>query len=133
MSLISRRLNAYFTVNDVETGLSEAYPQLQPLTLDVPFGDVFDLSMEVINSLPHWSLVSTCREEGRIQAEIETRFFKFIDDFFLTITQSCPVTLSARSRSRIGKGDFGKNARNIELFLRRLMRRVEADRNQDKE
>jgi len=82
------RLKAYLTVNDVETGKSEAYPYLKPLELDARMEDVFDQSMAIINSLPHWKLVS------------------------------------ARSKSRIGKDDFGKNAKNIELFFKELRKRV---------
>jgi uncharacterized protein (DUF1499 family) len=121
---IMNRLKAYLTVNDVETGKSEAYPYLKLLELDARMEDVFYQSVAIINSLPHWKLVSAEREQGLIQAEVRTRFFKFVDDFSLQMTEGPLIVASARSKSRIGKGDFGKNAKNIELFFKELRKRV---------
>jgi len=115
---------AYLTVNDVETGKSPAYPHLQPLAVNGPSEDVFREAVAAITSLPRWKLVSASMELGEIKAEVETRLFRFVDDVTVHISKDNPVVVNVRSKSRIGKGDLGKNAQNISLFLDTLQQRM---------
>lgn len=115
---------AYLTVNDVETGKTPAYPHLQPLAVNRPYQDVFQESVAAITSLPRWRLVSASVELGEINAEVETPFFRFVDDVTVQISKDNPVVVNVRSRSRVGEGDFGKNAKNISLFLETLQQRL---------
>jgi uncharacterized protein (DUF1499 family) len=115
---------AYLTVNDVETGKSPAYPHLQPLAVDRPYDEVFQGAVAVIASLPRWRLVSASVEVGEIRAEVETPLFRFVDDVTVHISKDNPVVVNVRSRSRVGKGDLGKNAKNISLFLETLKQRL---------
>jgi uncharacterized protein (DUF1499 family) len=115
---------AYVTVNDVETGKSRAYPHLQPLIVNRPYQDVFQASVAAITFLPRWRLVSTNMELGEIKAEVETPLFRFVDDVTVQISKDNPVVVNVRSRSRVGKGDLGKNAKNISLFLEALKQRL---------
>lgn len=115
---------AYLTVNDVETGKSPAYPHLQPLTINRPHDEVFEEAVAVIASLPRWRLVSASVELGEIKAEVETPLFRFVDDVTVQISKDNPVVVNVRSRSRVGKGDLGKNAKNISLFLETLQQRL---------
>ena len=115
----------YFTVNDVRTGNSAAYPDLQPLKTKLSYEEIFDSSVEVISSLDRWSLVGQDKEKGIIRAEVRTRIFKFVDDLTVTIDKGDPVEINVHSKARVGKGDFGKNARNIRLFLKEVEKRLE--------
>jgi len=115
---------AYLTVNDVETGKSRAYPHLQPLAVNRPYQDVFREAVAAITSLPRWRLVSASVELGEIRAEVETPLFRFVDDVTVQISGDNPVVVNVRSRSRVGKGDLGKNAKNISLFLETLKQRL---------
>lgn len=115
---------AYLTVNDVETGKSRVYPHLQPLAVNRPYQDVFQEAVAAISSLPRWRLVSASMELGEIRAEVETPLFRFVDDVTVQISGENPVVVNVRSRSRVGKGDLGKNAKNIWLFLDTLQQRM---------
>ena len=115
----------YLTVNDVRTGNSAAYPDLQPLKTKQPYEEVFDTSVEVISSLDRWSLVEQDKEKGFIRAEVRTRTFRFVDDLTVTIDKGDPVEINVHSKARVGNGDFGKNARNIRLFLKEVEKRLE--------
>jgi uncharacterized protein (DUF1499 family) len=54
-----------------------------------------------------------------------TRLFKFKDDVTITITGEGAVSVvNVRSKSRIGKGDLGANARRIRAFQAELAKRL---------
>jgi uncharacterized protein (DUF1499 family) len=60
-------------------------------------------------------------EKGDIQAVATTMVFRFKDDVTVSISRKDNFTLvNVRSRSRIGKGDLGANARRIRDFQARL-------------
>ena len=64
-------------------------------------------------------------EKGEIQAVATTRIFRFKDDVTIAIGREGNVTtVNIRSRSRIGKGDLGANARRIRDFQARLTGRL---------
>ena len=62
-------------------------------------------------------------EEGRIEATDTTRFFGFKDDIVVRIR---PVNggarVDVRSKSRVGLGDAGTNAKRVREFLERMRR-----------
>jgi hypothetical protein len=47
-----------------------------------------------------------------------------VDDVTVRIRNDNPVVVNVRSKSRVGKGDLGKNAKNISLFLDTLKGRL---------
>ena len=70
-----------------------------------------------IDSHRQWNTVSQAGREDRLvlHAIRRTRFLSFIDDLRieLSIDEDGTTRLYASSRSRIGKGDLGQNARNL--------------------
>lgn len=113
-------------VNEVETGATPEYPNLRPQYYTASPGKVLTKAEASIDSLPRWSLVSSESASRSIQATRETQVFGFIDDVTVWVE---PVTQSVtrvrvRSASRIGKLDFGQNARNIREFFSALDRRL---------
>ena len=69
----------------------------------------------LVASLPRWMIVTVNGAEGSIQLVHTTRFWRFNDDVRLKFEplgeKRCRMT--GESRSRVGKADFGQNARNL--------------------
>lgn len=122
------RLLAWLTVNDVATGSSAAYPELRPLDLDLHADAVFDLARSVAGETRGWEIVAQSAQDRRIEVEAKTRTLQFVDDVSVWV-EGRPgggSRLLMRSHSRLGRGDFGTNARRIRAFLDLVERRARA-------
>ena len=70
-----------------------------------------------------WQVLSCCETDGVIQihATRTTRVFRFVDDIHVKLSSpdhsSTQSAVRATSRSRVGKGDFGQNARNLAQLM----------------
>jgi len=112
-------------INIVETGRTPEYPDILPRRVAAPPGRVFDAAMHTVNRLPRWSMVSYNEGTGQIRAEATTRLLRFVDDVTIRVEPDGDRALvHVRSASRVGKGDFGQNARNIRAFLSELDRQL---------
>ncbi|MER3423173.1 MAG: hypothetical protein C4293_08035 [Nitrospiraceae bacterium] len=112
-------------INVVETGRTPEYPDIAPRAYRVKADRVFDAALHAIHRMPRWLLVSSQEETGDIRAEARTRIFQFVDDIAIRIVDRGEKTVvEVRSASRIGRGDFGQNARNIRAFFEELDRQV---------
>lgn len=95
----------------------EAYPDIKPLQFDSSVEDVFNRSMDAIDQLG-WEVVFADVNEGRIEATDTTFWFRFKDDIVIEITTDRVNTiLQARSKSRVGRSDVGKNAARLRGFF----------------
>ena len=125
--LVSLRIVAALvwpTINDVTTGVTAEYPDLQPQTFQQSYEQVFDTAATVGRELG-WDVTDEDRATGLIQAIATTRLMRFKDDVTVTVTRAGDrVQVSVRSHSRIGKGDLGANARRIRLFQTALAKRL---------
>jgi len=102
----------------------QAFPDLKTLTLRKPPGEVFDRAREVAAAMG-WTLVEASQAEGRIEATATTFWFGFKDDIVIRIQRSDEGSLvDVRSKSRVGRGDVGANARRIREFLSRLEKKL---------
>lgn len=71
----------------------------------------------VIAQLPLWK-VEKIDGVGTVHATRTTRLFRFVDDITIRLEPIPTGTLiHARSKSRVGIGDFGQNRRNLLEFL----------------
>ncbi len=112
-------------INIVETGRTPEYPDIQPRTYQKPSAEVFDAALHVVNRLSRWSLVGYDEKRGEIQAEARTVLWRFVDDVRIRLTNREGTTVvEVRSSSRVGRGDFGQNARRIRGFLKELDRQL---------
>ncbi len=90
-------------------------PRLRPLDLPISPVDAMAKVEGEIRSLPRWEVVAVEKNTSTIHALRRTRLFRFVDD----ITVRCEAVaenrtrVHARSQSRLGKGDFGQNRRNL--------------------
>lgn len=104
-------------INDVSTGETPQYPDIQPQTLRFSPDLVVERAVETVDSLPRWQTIEVDRESRVITAVAETWLFGFKDDITITVElHGSGCLVHVRSKSRIGRGDFGQNARNIRLF-----------------
>jgi uncharacterized protein (DUF1499 family) len=97
-----------------------AYPDIQPLHVAEPPGQAFDRALATTREMG-WDLVAADRDAGRIEAVDTTFWFRFKDDVVVRIRETpAGVRIDARSKSRVGRGDAGANARRLRRFLGRL-------------
>lgn len=115
-------------INEVETGKSAEYPEIQPQYYTTDPQRVFQETRASIDTLDGWTLVSEDATQYSLQAQRESPFFGFVDDISIRVE---PVTefvtrVHLKSASQFGKGDFGQNARNITTLLAALDARLGA-------
>ena len=116
-------------INDVRTGDTPQYPDIQPQRFNRPMKEVFDTALAVAKD-SGWEIrlteaVTGEPVQGTIEATATTRLFKFKDDVTITVTsESGASVVNVRSKSRIGKGDLGTNARRIRAFQAELAKRL---------
>jgi uncharacterized protein (DUF1499 family) len=111
--------------NRAELRPDAADPGLRPVVVPRPRGEAMAWAAEVIAALPRWTVVAVDAAAGTLHATHATRLWRFIDDIHLRFAADPQGTrITGRSKSRIGSGDLGQNARN----LRELVRALEANR-----
>jgi uncharacterized protein (DUF1499 family) len=97
------------------------YPELIPLELEGTRARIFEAALNVARSTPRWRIVRADPETGLIQGVAITLLFRFRDDFTIRLREHLGKTMvDMRSRSRLGRGDLGTNARRIRTFLKQL-------------
>lgn len=109
------------TTNFATTSASAKKPSLHPIISDQQPPELADLVATAAEQLPGWEL--TGREEGPDDTTLQfirtTRLMRFKDDITVRIRpvsdgqQPAKYEVSAESQSRVGKGDFGQNPRNL--------------------
>jgi uncharacterized protein (DUF1499 family) len=99
----------------------EAYPDLGPLMMAMPVDSAFSLAAAAAREMDGWELVDQDRAEGRIEATATTPWFGFRDDVVIRVTSASGISrVDVRSKSRVGRGDVGANAKRIRRYLERL-------------
>lgn len=97
-----------------------AYPDIEPQRFDESPEAVFERALAAANSLG-WEIVAAVPNEGRIEATDTTFWFRFKDDVVIRIRpDGSGSVLDARSVSRVGIGDAGKNAARLRSFFAAL-------------
>jgi len=95
----------------------DAYPDIQPLIVDTTPEETFRRALAAVNRLG-WDMVASVPEEGRIEATDTTFWFRFKDDVVIRIqAENGGSRLDARSTSRVGVSDVGKNAARLREFF----------------
>lgn len=117
-------------INVVETGQTPEYPELQPLYYSADPGRVFDEAVASVKGLERFTLVSDDAATRTIEATATMPVLGLTQDVTVKVE---PVTdfvtrVHTISRSRVGKGDLGQNARNVEALHEELGRRLGAVR-----
>jgi len=118
---------AWPRLNDVETGQTPEYPDLQPRDYRASQAQVVGHVREIIATLPGWVVLGS--GSGPAGAELHavrsTPLLRFKDDVYVHVQRKDGRThVSVRSKSRLGAWDFGQNARNIRELLGALDERL---------
>ena len=112
------------TLNDVRTGATPEYPELRPQRFAQPFDRVFAAAAATAREM-ELEITAQSPEKGELQAIATTRIMRFKDDVTISLARDGQaVTVNMRSKSRIGKGDLGANARRIRDFQARLAEKL---------
>lgn len=94
-----------------------AYPDIIPQRFSGSVEEVFANALAAMESLG-WEIVESNLREGRIEATDTTFWFRFKDDVVVYISREGRETvLNARSLSRVGISDVGKNAERLREFF----------------
>lgn len=97
-----------------------AYADLHPIDLPMPPAQAFERALETARSMD-WTIIAAVPAEGRIEATDQTFWFGFTDDIVIRVAaHGSGSRVDIRSKSRVGRSDFGTNAARIRAFTRRI-------------
>ena len=101
-----------------------AYPDIRPLEVEVPAERALDEAATVARELG-WDVVAVDRERRVLEAVDTTFWLRFKDDIVVRVRERAGgCRLDIRSKSRVGRGDLGANARRIRTFAAALRARL---------
>jgi uncharacterized protein (DUF1499 family) len=102
-----------------------AYPDIVPLDVGVAADHVLEDSAAVARQLG-WEVIAIDRTRRQLEAIDTTFWFRFKDDIVVRVRAiaASRSRVDVRSKSRVGRGDLGANARRIRTFTTALQARV---------
>lgn len=118
----------HLTTNIAATSATAKNPRLRPIETDRPSAELAELISTTARKIPGWEFVT---QEKSADVTIlhfvrTTRVMRFKDDITVQVRPIAGQSslarweVSAESKSRIGKGDFGQNPRNLAELMDRL-------------
>lgn len=97
-----------------------AYPDIAPVLIDSSPRDAFGKALAAAEAMG-WEVVGRDAQAGTIEAVDTTKWFGFKDDIAVRVTPAAGGSrVDVRSKSRVGRGDLGTNARRIRAYLQQL-------------
>lgn len=97
-----------------------AYPDIQPIVLAVPTKAAFEKALRAAEAMD-WEVVGRDARAGTIEAVDTTKWFGFKDDIAIRVrADGAGSRIDIRSKSRVGRGDLGTNARRIRAYVERV-------------
>jgi uncharacterized protein (DUF1499 family) len=98
----------------------KAYPDLAPLIVKAPRDKVLAAAQAALASMG-LELVEADAAQGRIEATATSMLFGFKDDVVVRVAEDPGGTkVDVRSKSRVGRNDFGMNAKRVRAFQAKL-------------
>jgi uncharacterized protein (DUF1499 family) len=108
---------AAYQGEEIASQQREAYPELQTQKYQKTADQVFDAALVAVKDMG-LDVVNSDKTLGLIEAYDTTTFFGFVDDVVIRIQSEGQMTmLDARSKSRVGKSDIGKNAERLNTLI----------------
>jgi uncharacterized protein (DUF1499 family) len=108
---------AAYQGEEIASQQREAYPELQTQKYKQTQEQVFDAALVTVKDMG-LEVVSSDKTLGLIEAFDTTTFFGFVDDVVIRIQSVEQMTiLDARSKSRVGISDIGKNAERLNSLI----------------
>lgn len=101
-------------------GQRSAYPDIRPVVLKMPPRQAFERARDAAEGMG-WDMVSADPSAGRIEAVATSFWFGFKDDVVIRVAAADGGTrIDVRSKSRVGRSDFGANANRVRAYLDKL-------------
>jgi uncharacterized protein (DUF1499 family) len=96
------------------------YPDIKPVELPLPPAEAFARALDAAKGMG-WEIAASDKAAGRIEATATTPWFGFHDDVVIRVVPAPKGSrIDVRSVSRVGRGDFGTNAKRIRAYLGKL-------------
>ncbi|MBK7844073.1 MAG: DUF1499 domain-containing protein [Bdellovibrionales bacterium] len=96
------------------------YPEIKPLIIEncLP-PEVFAQVSQIASAQSDWTVVNINSKERRLEATVTTLLLRFKDDVVIEIRPVPPggSEVQMRSKSRVGRSDFGANSKRIARFF----------------
>lgn len=108
----------WFTKNHYVTSPRDPDPFFRPRRYAKTREEVIETAQSVIGKLPGWKIEKHHEIQGRLQ--VGRRGFLGLGevvDVYIVQGQDGITTLEITSRSRVGRGDWGQNKRNLKALL----------------
>ncbi|HEX8825288.1 MAG TPA: DUF1499 domain-containing protein [Archangium sp.] len=107
---------------DFKPVVQHFYPDLKSLKLAEPPEAVFERAVAQAKGRPGWTVTRVDPQESTLEGVVESRLFRFRDDFVVRVRPEPGggARVDMRSKSRVGRGDLGANAARIHDFLQAL-------------
>ncbi len=94
------------------------YLNIKPLLIAKPAKDVFATALEIAQNMKQWQIIYTNKRSLIIEVVVKTLLFGFKDDVVIKVTNNKTLSqIDMRSKSRLGLGDMGVNAKRISKFF----------------
>ncbi|MBN8499814.1 MAG: DUF1499 domain-containing protein [Sphingomonadales bacterium] len=101
---------------------AQAYGDLRPITIPRPVAEVTADAVRLARA-EGWRIAASDPSRGHVEATASVSFIRFQDDVVIRIAPTADGNgsqVDMRSVSRVGRSDFGVNAKRIRAFLKRL-------------
>lgn len=116
---------AWLVTNDITTGRHPGYPDLQDRWYAAPPDRALTVAEAAARGLPRWRVVSVDSVAHEVHVAVRTAVGGFTDDLVIRIAPAgARSRVTVRSRSRMGRGDLGENARHIRAIQRAMDARL---------
>ncbi len=98
----------------VETRDDHSFPELRTRIFQLKPDDLLEYARRACERLG-WDDVGVDPQQRKVRAQVRTPLLRFVDDLEARAEPAGPnsAALAVRSSSRIGRGDFGANARHV--------------------
>jgi uncharacterized protein (DUF1499 family) len=108
---------AEYQGEEIASQQRKAYPEIQTQKYQKSAEQVFDAALAAVKGMG-LEVVNSDKTLGLIEAYDTTTFFGFVDDVVVRIQSDGQMTmLDARSKSRVGMSDIGKNAERLNALI----------------
>ena len=112
--------NSTVYLSETAAQQQKGYPDIGPAMIDAPPAQVLQRAERAARALG-WEIVAVNAVELRIEATDTTLLFGFKDDVVIRVAPfDGGSRVDIRSLSRVGRSDFGANAKRIRLFVQQL-------------
>ncbi|MEE4350486.1 MAG: DUF1499 domain-containing protein [Pacificimonas sp.] len=99
---------------------AQRHGDLDTLTLAIGRDEAYDLALTLAQE-SGWRVIARDPAAGQFEAVATTRLLRFRDDVVVRVRgDEASAQVDMRSRSRVGRSDFGANAKRIDRFLTSL-------------